>query len=221
MQDALFYRHMHLRFVIDKEYDRQFVKGKKAKELLEEKYRCNARYMRYSQREYQKAWDEIDEAFSAYIERITGYPWFYPSYRCVVSATQVGISNWGEAPVIVRGWKEHPYTQRRITAHELILSHYFEIYRRHFATHVHLKDEQVWALAEIAAFALTSLTDEAKRFWPWDTKGYYTNHNYPQLVELQLKMKKKFIERKSFQGYIESGLRMVTAYPDISPWEGR
>lgn len=207
---------MHLRFVIDKDYDRQFCKGKKELAKLDELYRFHVKYMKYSQREYQKSWDEIDEDFSAYIERTTGYPWFYRTYSCVVSATQIGISNWGEAPVIVRGWKENPYTQRRITAHELILSHYFEIYRHRFADVV-LKDEQVWALAEIAAFALTSLTDEAKSFWPWDTKGYYTDHNYPQLVELQLKMKPIFLRRESFKEYIEKGLRLVTGCPDIHP----
>jgi hypothetical protein len=51
---------------------------------------------------------------------------------------------------------------KRVVAHETILSHYFEIYRRYY-TNENLKDGQVWALAEISAFALTSLTNEAKK----------------------------------------------------------
>jgi hypothetical protein len=207
---------MRLHFIIDKKYDQQFSQGKKALVKLDETYRINQRYMKYSKKEYQKSWDEIGEEFSEYIERVTGCPWFYQTYRCVISATLPGVSNWGHAPVIMRGWKENPYTQRRITAHELILSHYFEIYRHHFQD-TNLKDEQVWALAEIAALALTSLTDNATKFWPWDIKGYYTDHDYPQIVELQLKLKPIFLRRKNFTDYMKKGLSLVSAYKDVHP----
>jgi hypothetical protein len=99
---------------------------------------------------------------------------------------------------------------RRITAHELILSHYFEIYKRHYKKEK-LTDKQVWMLAEIAAFALTSLTPEVKKFWSWDTE-YYTNHNYPELVKLQNKLKNVFLKRKSFDDYIKKGIDLVRKY---------
>ncbi|MGC8623129.1 MAG: hypothetical protein ACP5TK_00465, partial [Candidatus Micrarchaeia archaeon] len=89
--------------------------------------------------------------------------------------------------------------------------------RRHYSNE-RLTDGQVWALAEIAAFALTSLTEDVKGFW--QNTEYYTNHNYPQIVELQNKLKNVFIEsvqNKDFDYYIKMGIEMVRAYPDISP----
>ncbi len=85
---------------------------------------------------------------------------------------------------------------RKITAHELILSHYFEIYRRHYGDR-RLTDNQVLALAEIAAFALTSLDPQIKEFWPWNNE-YYTNHNYPHIIGLQNELKYIFLNQKSF-----------------------
>lgn len=207
---------MKLRFTLDKNYDRRFCGSKKELRDLDAYYRRNLRYMEYSRKEYQRSWNAISAEFSRYVERVTGYTWFYKEYTCVVSAKVPGVSNWGTAPLIARGWKENPFTQRRITAHELILSHYFEIHNRHFQDSG-LKDGQVWGLAEIAAFALTSLTDEARKFWPWDIKGYYTDHDYPQLVDLQLKMRTAFLKRKNFDDYVRKGVRQVRRYPDLHP----
>jgi hypothetical protein len=206
---------MKLKFTIDYSYDKKFVRSKRQLRYLVSKYRPLLRYLKYSQKEYQKSWDEINDKFSNYIERTTGYKWFYPTYYCVVSAINPGISNWGDAPKIIRWWYDNPYGQRRITAHELIISHYFEIYNHHYKQYK-LKDGQVWALAEIAAFALTSLCPETKKYWPWDISGYYTDHNYPQLVDLQLKLKKEFLKRQSFDGYIAAGIKLVKNL-DISP----
>ncbi len=104
---------------------------------------------------------------------------------------------------------------RRITAHELILSHYFEIYR-HKYSETNLKDGQVWALAEIAAFALTSLPSKVKKFWPWWT-DYYTNHNYPHIVAIQNELKDAFLKRKSFEEYMLKGFELVKNYPGMNP----
>ncbi|NQV11786.1 hypothetical protein HQ524_00330 [Candidatus Uhrbacteria bacterium] len=89
-----------------------------------------------------------------------------------------------------------------------LLHHYFVIVRTSFAD-AGLSDKQIWALAETAAFALTSLTPEAKNFWPWDKQGYYTNHNYPEIVELQKKLERPFVERKSFDEYVRAGIEVV------------
>lgn len=209
---------MKLKYIIDKKYDKQFVgtSNKIVRKHFDDIYKNSTRYLKYTQKEYQIAWDEIGPNFFRYIAKETGYEWFYPEYKCVVSVAAQGISNWGDAPIIVRGWKENPYSQRRITAHELILSHYFEIYKRHYSEYG-LSDNQVWALAEIAAFALTSLTETVKKFWPWDFTGYYTNHNHPQIVSLQNRLKKSFIERKKFDDYILAGIKMVKELKDIAP----
>lgn len=192
--------------------------GKKTEQKFEKLYNSSPRYLLYSKKEYQKSWDEINDSFSTYIEDVTENKWFYKIYYCIVSVIHPGISNWGYSNHILRWWTENPYTQRRITAHELILSHYFEIIRHHYREHK-LSDNQIWALAEIAAFALTSLTDEVKKFWPWDDSGYYTDHNYPQIVDLHKRMKPNFLKRKNFDDYIKSGIKLVGEYPEIH-WKG-
>lgn len=210
---------MKLQFIIDKEYDKQLAKdfGKDNKTLnwMDDQYKTALKYLKLTQKLYQESWDEIGDDFSKYIEKTTGYNWYYDKYDCVVSVVHPGCSNWGNAPKIVRIWKENPYSMRRITAHELILSHYFEIYKRNYERES-LSDNQVWALAEIAAWALTSLTPEVNKFWPWDVE-YYTNHNYPQLVSLQNELKEAFLDRESFNEYIKTGITLVKKLPDIGP----
>ena len=211
---------MKLKFVIDKQYDiaatKAIFKGNNLKlQDLKNQYKTSLKQLKLTKRLYQESWDEINNKFSDYIEKITGYKWFYPTYECVISVIHPGISNWGTAPKIMRHWKENPLYMRRITAHELILSHYFEIYKKHFNKEG-LTDGQVWALAEIAAFALTSLTPKVKDFWPWNTK-YYTDHNYPHIVDLQNKLKIIFLKRENFNDYIEKGIKLVRKYPHMNP----
>lgn len=182
---------------------------------IDAQYKISLPFLESTKKLYQRSWNEINKEFSDYIEKETGYKWFYPKYECVVSVIHLGVSNWGNAQKIVRHWRENPYYMRRITAHELIISHYFEIYKRHYKNEG-LKNGQIWALAEIAAFALTSLTKEVKKWWPWDTK-YYTNHNYPHIINLQNKLKPIFLESKNFDEYIKEGIKLVKEYPNINP----
>ncbi len=198
---------MKLKFIIDKKYDRRFVSKDKIAEFNRH-YKLNSKYLEYSRKEYQESWNEIGREFSDYIKKETGYDWFYNTYYCVMSVMHPGISNWGDEPMIVRTWQENAYTQRRITAHELIISHYFEIFKRHYSDRK-LRREEIWVLAEIAAFALTSLPKKAQEFWSWDNSGYYTDHNYPEIVPLQNKLKEKFLKRRNFDEYIEAGIKII------------
>jgi hypothetical protein len=208
---------MKLKFIVDKKYDIEMAKAfdlpKEKIEFMLSCYKTSPKYLKESCTMYQKSWDRINNAFSKYIKDTTGYDWFYPKYECVMSFMHRGISNWGTAPKIVRIWDENPLTMRRITAHELILSHYFEIIKRHYPNE-NLTDGQIWALAEIAAFALTSLTDDVINFWPWSTI-YYTNHNYSNIVDLQNAMRPIFLKRKSFDEYIQKGIKLVKKYPNM------
>ncbi len=210
---------MKLKFAIDKKYDTEIAKGfgfsDKFIKKMDKKYRSILPFLILTKKLYQKSWDEIGEEFSSYIEKKTGYKWFYPKYECIISAVIMGASNWGKSPKIVRGWWENPYFTRRITAHELILSHYFEIIKRKYSREK-LKDGQIWALAEIAAFALTSLTKDVNKWWPWNTE-YYTNHNYKHLVEIQNKLKPIFLKSKNFNDYIQEGINLIKKYPNINP----
>ena len=174
--------------------------------VINKEYEKVLPFMQETKNLYQKSWDEIIDNFSKTVEKLT-CPWQYEEYICVVTNYHEGISNWN-GNVIERWWKENPYRQRRITAHEVLVAHYFSVQRKYFPNSG-LSDEQIWKLAEIAAFALTGLEEKLKKFWPWEISGYYTNHNYPQLVALQEKLKDPFVKRKSFQEYIEKGIRLV------------
>jgi hypothetical protein len=210
---------MKLKFVIDKKQDKKMTTwmgySKKVLSYIDKQYKTSYKFLKLSKKLYQKSWDEIDKEFSKYVEKETGYKWFYPEYNCVLSVFNTGVSNWGDSNLIARHWKENPYFMRRITAHELILSHYFHIYKKYYLNE-RLSDGQVWALAEIAAWALTSLTNDVKKWWPWNTE-YYTNHNYPHVVKLQLKLKDIFLKRKNFDEYILEGIREVKKYSSMGP----
>jgi hypothetical protein len=216
---------MKLNFIIDREYDEYWVKDPKvakvfgySKNILAKLglfYDTSAPILEATKKMYQKSWNEINEEFSSHTEIITGYRWFYPKYECVVSGVHLGLSNWGVSPKIAVLWKYNPYFMRSIVAHELCLSHYFEIYKRRFFKE-ELSDGQIWALAEIAAFAIIGLTTDAKKWWPWDAT-YRTDHNYPHIVELQKKLKPAFLKRKSFDEYVLKGICLVRKYPDMGP----
>lgn len=181
-------------------------------EFVDKDYKNIKPFIEKSLQQYQASWNEIIEDFSQTVEQLT-YPWFYNEYVCVVTNFHPGISNWN-GNLIGRWWKENPYVQRRITAHEILLAHYFSIHRNHFQNSG-LTDNQIWALAEIAAFALTGLENSLIKFWPWDKSGYYTNHNYPHIVKLQNQLKKPFENRKDFREYVETGIKLVKVYPEL------
>lgn len=216
---------MKLNFIIDKEYDKCWAKDprvakvfgytKKTLTKIDCFYDTSMPVLEATRNLNQKAWNEINNEFSALVEKTTGYNWFYPKYECVVSAIHPGISNWGVSPKIVVLWKYNPYFMRSIAAHELCLSHYFEIYKRHFSGEC-LSEGQVWVLAEIAAFAITGLTPEVKKWWPWNAI-YRTDHNYPHIVEIQKKLKPAFLKRKSFDEYVKKGIKLVRKYPGLNP----
>jgi hypothetical protein len=203
--------NMKLHFIIDKNYDLQFTNSARDRKDLVRRYRDCEAALKYTAKEYQKSWDKIGDAFSRYVEKTTGFAWKHKLYRCVVSPTHRGISNWDGSDKIIRWWLENPLAMRRITAHELILHHFFCIIKNNHKQEK-LSDLQIWALAEIAAFAMTSLTPESHRFWPWDDSGYYTNHNYQSLVPLQNKLKKAFVERHDFDDYVKAGIKAVKTY---------
>jgi len=181
--------------------------------LVKKEYDRILSFIEQTTKQYQTSWDEIIEDFSQTIEQLT-YPWLYSEYVCVVTNFHPGISNWN-GNLIGRWWKENSYLQRRITAHEILLAHYFSIHRNYFKDSG-LVDKQIWALAEIASFALTGLESKITKFWPWDKSGYYTNHNYPHIVELQNQLRDPFKNRNDFKEYVETGIKLVKNFPDLS-----
>jgi len=159
--------------------------------------------------EYQRSWNKIIDEFSETVGRLS-VPWFYPEYVVKVTHFNPGISNWN-GNVVGRWWKEDYDKQRRITAHEILLAHFFSIHRNLYKDSG-LTDRQIWALAEIFAFAMTGLEPQITKFWPWDESGYYTNHNYPDIVDLQNELREPFLKRKSFDEYVKKGIELVCKF---------
>jgi len=183
------------------------------REEVTKTYKILESYMISTKDSFQSSWDEIINEFSSLIENKT-HAWFDDEYICNITHYNKGLSNWN-GNVVGRWWKENPYLQRRITAHEILLAHYFSIHRNNYKASG-LTDKQIWALAEISAFSLTGLDEDISKFWPWDTRGYYTDHNYPELVKLQNALREPFINRESFDEYVGKGIKLVKKMNTLS-----
>jgi len=213
---------MKLKFIIDKKYDlatAQSMNFTKAQlEYAENLYKIIPDEIEKSKEEYQKSWDEINDEFSEYVKKKTGYDWFYPKYECVVSTSVPGTSNWGNEPKILRAIKQELMQMRRIVAHELIISHFFEIYKRRFGEN-NLKNGQVWALAETAAFILTSTSDKTKEienFWK-SVCGWPPEFEYPHITNLCNELKEVYLRNGDFQEFIKEGIEKIKKYPHMNP----
>ncbi len=238
---------MKVKFVIDKEYDKATAKHllfnkwytQEEVDFLDDTYKKSEQVLKISQKLYQKSWNEINEEFSKYVEKITGHKWAYPEYNCVLSVINAGTTNWGVSNKVMNWWKDNPYFMRRSVAHELLISHFFDIYNKRYLKEKlsleqlralnqknkrygeeNMSPNQLWALAEIAACALTSLTPEVKKWWPWESQydfgGYgLVEVRYPKMVKLRAELKQPFLKRKSFDDYMKKGFKLVRKYPDL------
>lgn len=180
--------------------------------LIKKKHNYPVKYLKKTLKLYQKSWNEINDNFSRGVEKITGYAWKYKIYFCVLSPFHKGISNWG-GNKIIRGWDENPYTMRKITAHELIISHIFTIFEKDFSKE-NLSNKEKWALAEICAWAITGLEKRMLKFWPWITEKekYPLNHNHPELYELQKLLKTKYEEKKNFKEFLKESVKIIKKF---------
>lgn len=197
---------MKLKFIIDKKYDLKIASDKKE---AEERYKKVTAYLKKTKILYQKSWDEINDEFFKAVEEITSYSWKYKIYYCVLSPFHRGISTWG-GNKIIRTWKENPYTMRRITAHELLVSHIFTIFERDFQKE-NLSDKEKWALAEISAWVITGLKKKMLKFWPWikEEERYPFTHNYPELYKLQKILRPKYEKKRNFKEFLKESIKIV------------
>lgn len=157
---------------------------------------------------YTASWDVVIGTFSEIIPAITGHAWFYGKYVCVVSAFNPGISSW-YGNKIVRKYGEDPVKQRRITAHEIVLSHVFHIVRLYY-TKDEIDDRQVWKFAEISAvFVLNDRN--LVQLWPWfkPPPEYFSRSNYPQLAEVERALAPLYKARRSFKDYLDESMSVL------------
>jgi hypothetical protein len=159
---------------------------------------------------YTASWNVVIGTFSEVVPAITGHAWFYEKYVCVVSEFNPGVSSW-YGNKIVRKYGEDPVKQRRITAHEIALSHIFHIVRLYY-TKDEIADRQVWKFAEISAvFVLND--GSLAGLWPWfnPPAEYFSKTNYPQLAELERTLAPLYKTRKSFKDYLDASISVLKA----------
>ncbi|OGC51762.1 hypothetical protein A2982_00570 [candidate division WWE3 bacterium RIFCSPLOWO2_01_FULL_39_13] len=82
---------------------------------------------------YQKEWDKINDTFSSEVEKVTGRKWKYNIYKVVVGPFHPGIST-QEGDTVVRSAFEDSEGQKRITAHEILMSHIWCIFFEKLST---------------------------------------------------------------------------------------
>jgi len=206
--------------------------------IVEERHKQYERQLEEKLISYQESWDEIDDFFFAEVEEITGHRWSFDEYLVVVSPIHPGVSNMYNNTV-VRWIFEDPIEQRRITAHEILMIHIWDIFNETGVFGFTRKDgtweiEEIfsnyyedpweewekghlWALNEITTIAILGLEPELNELWSPNTKGFSTETNYPQIVQLQLELKEAYLEKSDFQNYLNKAISILHAnYSDQS-----
>lgn len=178
--------------------------------LVRQRYRSVGKYLRVTHRLYQTSWDEINDHFFRFIAQKTKQHWEHTEYTCVISAFHRGISNWN-GNTIARIWTENHFTMRKFTAHELIISHIFSIFHRDPKLKNTLKDQQIWKIAEVATWSMTGFEPQMLRLWPWllPQQQFPINHNYPDLVPLQMKLGDIYKKSNTFAGFLHRAVAIV------------
>lgn len=175
--------------------------------LVEQKYKKILPYLKNSVATYQSSWDKINKQFSELVARKTKSDWKHEKYFCVVSAYHEGISSWG-GNTIARRWSINPDTQRPVTAHELTLSHFWSIMEKNDIAK-DWTDDKKWQYSEILSWCLLGLDDDFYKFWPWlpQSHRFPLNHNYPDLVPLQKKLRTIYLKQKDFKVFLKQIFR--------------
>ncbi len=175
---------------------------------VHDKYHQLLPYLKNSAADYQKSWDKINKAFFKMVASKTGQAWKYQEYFCVISAYHEGISSWG-GNIIARRWSINADTQRKVTAHELVLSHFWTMLDNHDISK-HWSEEQKWQYSEILSWCLLGLDPDFYKFWPWALKSHLfpINHQYHDLLPLQNKLKNLYLKSSDFPSFFEAALRL-------------
>lgn len=174
--------------------------------LIENRYRINKNLLNKAVVSYQSAWNEINDLFSSEVGRVTGYRWKYSKYFVVVSPINIGVSSSGGNKV-VRSCFEDSYKQRRITAHELLMSHLWNVFDKTLKS-AKKRGIQLWALNEITTIAILSLEPFLNTIWGNKYENYLKN--YPFLDNLKMKLKQLYINKANFIGYLNEGIKVVS-----------
>lgn len=176
--------------------------------LVQNKYKKILPFLKNSVSDYQKSWNKINDKFFKLVSDKTGRPWKYKKYYCVVSAYHEGISSWG-GNLIARRWSINADTQRKVTAHELVLSHFWTMLEDN-AISKKWADNKKWQYSEILSWCLLGLDQDFYKFWPWLLKSHLfsEDHQYKNIIPLQKRLGALYCESKNFTEFFDKAIRL-------------
>ncbi len=174
---------------------------------VQKKYKIITPYLKNSVIDYQKSWNSINNKFSSLVEKKTGYPWKYKKYYCVVSAYHEGISNWG-GNIVARRWSINADVQRRVTAHEIVLSHFWTMLEKNEISKKWSNDKK-WRYSEIFSWCLLGLDKDFFIFWPWCLQKdlFPENHQYTDILPLQKKLRDEYFKCRNFTEFFNEAIK--------------
>lgn len=160
---------------------------------------------------YQIEWNKINDKFSGEIEKLTDRKWDHDIYDVVVSPFHPGISTNG-GDTVVRSAFEDPKGQTRITAHEILMSHIWNIFFDKFPKSKNDSLMHYWGLNEITTVAILGLEPTINKLWREQEKGYDNYlRNYPQLKPLMNLLKDLYLNKKDFNEYLNKSVEILNS----------
>lgn len=157
--------------------------------FVETAHTQHADTLNYAQHAYQCAWDTIHTEFFSRTTKLTHQPWRHDSYIVMLSPIHRGISS-RDGCVVARSAFEDAEDQKRITAHELFMTHVWSCIDQRLSKDTQYDEHRAWMLNELITTATLGFDDELTKLWTTKTQGYdgYL-HNYPELVTLKPKVR--------------------------------
>lgn len=172
--------------------------------FVEEVYKKNQSHFSIAKSRYPIEWEKISKVFYEKVESLTEVPWAFSEYRVILSAFHRGISN-RDAKSVFRWIFDDPKEHPRITAHEILMIHLWEVFERVFGKQtVEENEEFFWGANEITTVAILGLEKDMDMLWSEEQKGFNRFLlNYPHLEILKEQLKERYIQKISFQEYME------------------
>jgi hypothetical protein len=179
--------------------------------LVQDRFDKERASIEVSKNDFEAQWKDLLPLFSNVVIQTTESPWVHSEYFCVVSSIHPGISSWRGNKVAVR-FDRDPASKRRILAHEILLSDVFQLLRKRHPER-ELSDWQVWAFAEITPVLILD-NPTLRPFWPDFPRAgeWFSRSNYPQLADLEVKLKDLFDHRMSYVDYEEECVPVLQAF---------
>lgn len=179
--------------------------------LVDERYGRAAAALDRARKEYTDLWQPVISTFSATVTAVTAHAWVHPGYVCVVSVFHPGLSDWYGSKIAAR-YDLAPELKLRIVAHELILSHVFQLVRARYSRE-QLDDRRLWAFSEISAVFILS-EPSLSPLWPKQPLPgkYFGRSNYPQLVPLEAELFQLYSARHGFDDYIDRSVPVLLRF---------